>query len=46
VGKLQQKYGYASDEADRRADEWAKHQDAKQADAQQQDEASKVQSSS
>ena len=27
VGKLQQKYGYASDEADRRADEWAKHQD-------------------
>ena len=30
VGKLQQKYGYASDEAARRADEWAKHQDAKQ----------------
>jgi len=29
VGKLQQKYGYASDEADRRADEWAKHQEAK-----------------
>ena len=27
VGKLQQKYGYASDEANRRADEWAKHQD-------------------
>lgn len=26
VGKLQQKYGYASDEADRRADEWAKQQ--------------------
>ena len=30
VCKLQQKYGYASDEAARRADEWAKHQDAKQ----------------
>jgi uncharacterized protein YjbJ (UPF0337 family) len=30
VGKLQQKYGYAADEADRRADEWAKQQDAKQ----------------
>jgi len=29
VGKLQQKYGYAADEADRRADEWAKRQDAK-----------------
>jgi len=29
VGKLQQKYGYAADEADRRADEWAKQQDAK-----------------
>jgi len=28
VGKLQQKYGYAADEADRRADEWAKQQDA------------------
>jgi uncharacterized protein YjbJ (UPF0337 family) len=27
VGKLQQKYGYAADEADRRADEWAKRQD-------------------
>src|SRR5665647_485008 len=27
VGKLQQKYGYAADEANRRADEWAKHQD-------------------
>ena len=27
VGKLQQKYGYAADEADRRADEWAKQQD-------------------
>jgi uncharacterized protein YjbJ (UPF0337 family) len=32
VAKLQQKYGYASDEAARRADEWAKHQDAKQED--------------
>ena len=32
VGKLQQKYGYAADEADRRADEWAKHQDTKQQD--------------
>jgi uncharacterized protein YjbJ (UPF0337 family) len=32
VGKLQQKYGYASDEADRRADEWAKQQDAKRQD--------------
>ncbi len=30
VGKLQQKYGYASDEAHRRADEWAKQQDPKQ----------------
>ena len=30
VGKLQQKYGYAAGEADRRADEWAKQQDAKQ----------------
>src|SRR5665647_2989053 len=29
VGKLQQKYGYAADEADRRADEWAKRQDEK-----------------
>ena len=29
-GKLQQKYGYASDEAARRGDDWAKHQDAKQ----------------
>ncbi len=28
VGKLQQKSGYASDEATRRADEWAKHQDS------------------
>lgn len=28
VGKLQQKYGYAADEADRHADEWAKQQDA------------------
>src|SRR5665648_742899 len=27
VGKLQQKYGYAADEADRRADEWANQQD-------------------
>ena len=27
VGKLQQKYGYAADEATRRADEWAKQQD-------------------
>ena len=27
VGKLQQKYGYASDEADRQAEEWAKHID-------------------
>ena len=42
VGKLQQKYGYASDEADRRADEWAKHQDVKQEDAKQQDEATKA----
>ena len=32
VGKLQQKYGYASDEAARRADQWAKHQDVKQKD--------------
>ena len=32
VGKLQQKYGYASDEADRRADEWAKQQDATRQD--------------
>ena len=32
VGKLQQKYGYASDEASKRADEWAKHQDSKQPD--------------
>ncbi|MBN1460941.1 MAG: CsbD family protein [Armatimonadetes bacterium] len=31
-GKLQQKYGRASDEADRRAGEWAKHQDAKHPD--------------
>jgi uncharacterized protein YjbJ (UPF0337 family) len=30
VAKLQQKYGYASDEANRQADEWAKHQDQKQ----------------
>ena len=37
VGKLQQKYGYASDEAARRADEWAEHQDTKQ-----QDEATKA----
>ncbi len=37
VGKLQQKYGYAADEADRRADEWAKQQDTKQ-----QDEATKA----
>jgi uncharacterized protein YjbJ (UPF0337 family) len=37
VGKLQQKYGYAADEADRRADEWAKQQDAKP-----QDEATKT----
>jgi hypothetical protein len=29
---LQQKYGYAADEADRRADEWAKQQDTKQRD--------------
>src|ERR1035437_2939896 len=42
VGKLQQKYGYASDEADRRADEWAKHQDVKPEDVKRQDEASKV----
>ena len=27
VGKLQQKYGYADDEAHRRADEWAEQQD-------------------
>ena len=27
---MQQKYGYAADEAARRADEWAKQQDAKQ----------------
>jgi uncharacterized protein YjbJ (UPF0337 family) len=32
VAKLQQKYGYATDEAARRADEWAKHQDVKQSD--------------
>jgi len=32
VGKLQQKYGYASEEAARQADEWAKHQDVKQPD--------------
>src|SRR5450756_1960373 len=32
VGKLQQKYGYAADEADRRADEWAKQQDARPQD--------------
>ena len=37
VGKLQQKYGYAADEAARRADEWAKQQDAKP-----QDEATKT----
>jgi len=37
VGKLQQKYGYAADEATRRADEWAKQQDAKP-----QDEATKT----
>ena len=41
VGKLQQKYGYASDEASKRADEWAKHQDSKQDAAKQQDEATK-----
>ena len=29
VAKLQQKYGYAADEANRQADEWAKRQDAK-----------------
>ena len=28
VGKLQQRSGQASDEAARRADEWAKHQDS------------------
>ncbi len=32
VAKLQQKYGYATDEAHRQADEWAKRQDAKQQD--------------
>ncbi len=32
VGKLQQKYGYASDEAARQADAWAKQQDTKQPD--------------
>jgi uncharacterized protein YjbJ (UPF0337 family) len=32
VGKLQQKYGYASDEADRQANEWAKLQDEKSQD--------------
>ena len=32
VAKLQQKYGYASDEADRRADEGAKHQGAEHPD--------------
>jgi len=32
VGKLQQKSGYASDEAARRAEEWAKHQDVKKRD--------------
>jgi uncharacterized protein YjbJ (UPF0337 family) len=30
VSKLQQKYGYAADEAHGRADEWAKQLDAKQ----------------
>lgn len=30
VAKLQQKYGYAADEANKQADEWATHQDAKQ----------------
>ena len=42
VAKLQQKYGYASDEADKRADEWAKHQGAEQQDAKKADEAAKV----
>lgn len=42
VGKLQQKYGYASDEAHRRVDEWAKQIDAKQEDAKQQYEAAKT----
>ena len=28
VGRLQQKSGQASDEATRRADEWAKHEDS------------------
>jgi len=42
VGKLQQKYGYASDEAARRADEWAKHQDAKPEDARPQDTSTKI----
>ena len=27
VAKLEQKYGYAADEADRQADEWAKRQE-------------------
>jgi uncharacterized protein YjbJ (UPF0337 family) len=42
VGKLQQKYGYASDEAHRRVNEWAKRIDAKQEDAKQQYEAAKT----
>ena len=42
VGKLQQKYGYASDEAHRRVDAWAKQIDATQEDAKQQYEAAKT----
>ena len=41
VGKLQQKYGYASKEAHQRADEWAKHQDAKPETGKQRDLAGK-----
>jgi uncharacterized protein YjbJ (UPF0337 family) len=42
VGKLKQKYGYASEEAHHRVDEWAKQMDAKQQDAKQQYEATKT----
>ena len=42
VGKLKQKYGYASDEAHRQVDEWAKQIDAKQQDAKEQYEAGKT----
>ena len=40
---IRESIGYGRvDEADRRADEWAKHQDSKQDAAKQQDEATKV----